>query len=636
MWKIVVASVLALSMLPMVALGEGSANTVALTSVDYNDETEVMTVTGTITAGADAVVEDLNVTILAVRGTQAEGESETALADFVNSEVEGKTLQDRVVYIDQVGQEDGNIVFNEGVGTFTFNFKPKVDAKGGQFITVFAGGTDVTEVQKYRPVEAAPASPHLKLQGTWYKGEDLVFDLVKDATNAFPEIPADYTSDIDKIIINKGASQVELTADKFVVDAENKTATIAWTVVSGIETISSVDVEMKATYANGKMLGEAFSASMKASGTVTIADQVADGEVEFSINAEGAYADWATDIALPNAIKISYMDGETPVEETATAALVEGNNYKFAYLFGNAVEERTFTITIQPDEYYTATEVKSFKLTAPTKIAADAAVFDVVYGGEAGYYDAPAEGYPENADEKDAQYGKAVVDLKDTWGEDGVSIVWAWTSPSMEGASAVGKVELARPAVDAEEDTATYSATATFKKDGYADSVKTFDFVVNKIGLAGVDVEVNAGFISSLAKAANVATVKLYKESEEIDAFAQVAENGVAFKSTKKIALGDYIIEIARPGYFTETVEVTVTKEGVTMRDGSALAMPAMRAGDIDANDTVNILDISALGSAWNAVPGNAKYNVAADLNGDGIVNVLDYSTLGSNWNASK
>jgi hypothetical protein len=49
---------------------------------------------------------------------------------------------------------------------------------------------------------------------------------------------------------------------------------------------------------------------------------------------------------------------------------------------------------------------------------------------------------------------------------------------------------------------------------------------------------------------------------------------------------------------------------------------------DIKGRGVVDIVDASALAIAFDTIPGNPRFNVAADLNNDGRVDILDASIL--------
>lgn len=57
--------------------------------------------------------------------------------------------------------------------------------------------------------------------------------------------------------------------------------------------------------------------------------------------------------------------------------------------------------------------------------------------------------------------------------------------------------------------------------------------------------------------------------------------------------------------------------------------------GDINSDQTVNILDATVIGLAWNAVPSDPQWNIKADINHDGEVNSLDATRLSAHWRES-
>ena len=50
--------------------------------------------------------------------------------------------------------------------------------------------------------------------------------------------------------------------------------------------------------------------------------------------------------------------------------------------------------------------------------------------------------------------------------------------------------------------------------------------------------------------------------------------------------------------------------------------------GDINGDDTVNLLDAILASAAYGSKPGNPKWNPEADLNGDGVIDILDVIKL--------
>ncbi len=60
-------------------------------------------------------------------------------------------------------------------------------------------------------------------------------------------------------------------------------------------------------------------------------------------------------------------------------------------------------------------------------------------------------------------------------------------------------------------------------------------------------------------------------------------------------------------------------------------AAPAI-FGDVDGNGVVDGLDLAAVLSAWECVPGDPLWNPAADLDGNGVVDGLDLTEVIANW----
>jgi len=58
-------------------------------------------------------------------------------------------------------------------------------------------------------------------------------------------------------------------------------------------------------------------------------------------------------------------------------------------------------------------------------------------------------------------------------------------------------------------------------------------------------------------------------------------------------------------------------------------------AGDLNGDQTVNILDAIRLAAAFGSTPGNPYWNPNADINGDGVVNILDAIILAAHFGES-
>jgi hypothetical protein len=69
--------------------------------------------------------------------------------------------------------------------------------------------------------------------------------------------------------------------------------------------------------------------------------------------------------------------------------------------------------------------------------------------------------------------------------------------------------------------------------------------------------------------------------------------------------------------------------EGEPLYDGSVMVYVA---GDVNRDDTTNILDSISIGNSFSANPGDSNWNTNADLNCDGKVNILDSIIVGNHF----
>ena len=63
-------------------------------------------------------------------------------------------------------------------------------------------------------------------------------------------------------------------------------------------------------------------------------------------------------------------------------------------------------------------------------------------------------------------------------------------------------------------------------------------------------------------------------------------------------------------------------------RPAPAPVVKPVKPGDVNLDDTVDILDLSIFSNSW----GQAGPENKSDLNGDGVVDIQDLSVLASNW----
>ena len=92
------------------------------------------------------------------------------------------------------------------------------------------------------------------------------------------------------------------------------------------------------------------------------------------------------------------------------------------------------------------------------------------------------------------------------------------------------------------------------------------------------------------------------------------------------VAPGTYTIEASAPGYLraVKTSLVVVAGDVVVMENLNLLA------GDINADDDIDILDVATIGANYNLTT-----PTAADLNGSGRINLLDLQLMALNYGIS-
>lgn len=610
-WK-ALALVLALCMLSTIVYAEDpSTASVSITTTAanaYNETEMTATIAGAITPGKD-------VTIIALRDANT-----VTKADFQNSEVWTTTkLQDQVVYIDQVETD-------ETTGAYEFKFIPRTGVAGGK-ITVFVGGEDVTEIQTLS-FDAKVTAPALVPQA-WYEGEDtLQIKLVKqnDANTLYGDGAAAWAAKINAVTVD-GADKKAATS----YDAETGMLEISGFALEEAS-VSSITITTTANeYTDATWTGTAAQAK-KAAGTLSVDDTeyVAGEEITFTASdVEG----WA---ALSNVYaKASESTLEADAIDTSLA-LTEGKAVAALTDATNNLEETYYAAA--KVQYFENSNVVSYKVVAPTKAAADDATATLAYDAtiDADPTTATAEAADtdttDGTDEWKSMYGAAVVTLATP--ADGSGLTYAWTVSSTDGGADATidnndtSVTLDRPnyvapadVTDATPKAYTYTLTLTVTKDGYKEATNTFTVSASRVGMKGATVTITPNFTNeNIAKSA---TYTLTPESGQPIAISYV--EGVGFKADG-VALGEYTMTIARAGYVTQTVTVTVNSDGIDAE------MPAMIAGDVAGDGIIDGSDVSALGTSWGARTGDASYQERADLNADGVVDGSDVSLLGTNW----
>lgn len=97
------------------------------------------------------------------------------------------------------------------------------------------------------------------------------------------------------------------------------------------------------------------------------------------------------------------------------------------------------------------------------------------------------------------------------------------------------------------------------------------------------------------------------------------------------VVAGNYTASVTRRAYLgaTKASPVSVTKDGTTTITGPT---PPMLGGDVDDSGTINVVDLSTIGTAFGQAPVGGA-DTGADVNGDSIVNIFDLVLAGGNYN---
>ncbi len=115
--------------------------------------------------------------------------------------------------------------------------------------------------------------------------------------------------------------------------------------------------------------------------------------------------------------------------------------------------------------------------------------------------------------------------------------------------------------------------------------------------------------------ALNNLVTPLYTYTPTADAGGQMTVSG--------FAPGVYKVLVRRIGFLQRVQELTLTSGNATT------TFAELRAGNLNTDNTVSILDFSLLANAFG------QAGQPSDLNGDGVTNILDFSLLASNFGQS-
>ena len=126
-----------------------------------------------------------------------------------------------------------------------------------------------------------------------------------------------------------------------------------------------------------------------------------------------------------------------------------------------------------------------------------------------------------------------------------------------------------------------------------------------------------------------IVTVKVYEPGTSNLLYDLTAPlDGSGNFSVSGIIPGDYDIFVKTGGFLQKGLLNQTIAAGTT-----ALAFGALSAGDINGDNVVDGVDLSALIAAYNSLSGNPAYNPNADFDCNGNVDGVDLSALISNYN---
>lgn len=159
-----------------------------------------------------------------------------------------------------------------------------------------------------------------------------------------------------------------------------------------------------------------------------------------------------------------------------------------------------------------------------------------------------------------------------------------------------------------------------------------------KVGSEALDAAIDAGTIEKIEKVdvpvtgtiktqstkANV-TVGFYKSGATEATVSGETEDGAL---SVDVAPGTYDVVISRPGYLKYTIT------GVEVTDGLQLGEVTLLAGDVNADATVNIMDVTDVVKAFKAssTGTDGRYRVEYDFDVDGTVNIIDVTDMVKNF----
>jgi len=120
--------------------------------------------------------------------------------------------------------------------------------------------------------------------------------------------------------------------------------------------------------------------------------------------------------------------------------------------------------------------------------------------------------------------------------------------------------------------------------------------------------------------------------------FAPGTQNETMKKYTTTDGNGNFTIGGIIPGTYDVGVKGQtslsnlVTNVTLAVGNTTVVNFGSLLEGDVNNDDVINILDLSAFGGAFGSIEGGQGWNPNCDFNRDGVVNILDLSALGFNF----
>lgn len=174
---------------------------------------------------------------------------------------------------------------------------------------------------------------------------------------------------------------------------------------------------------------------------------------------------------------------------------------------------------------------------------------------------------------------------------------------------------------------------------------------------AGSEIAVSGSSFTANIASKSIVTYVGAAPSKKITGYVKPDFAGTAASDTKsdfKVEVGEKSALTDKNGYFeikdlpesASEVTVKISKDGYLAREiknvkvsdeslGSAEKPIEIWAGDINADNVINMVDVVKLAQSFNSVPTRPNYNAAADFNKDNAINMIDVKIIASHFNAS-